>query len=355
VPEPWQESLNAALRLSRFPLQASRELLGAARTELSHWLPLGNKRAAAPPVPIASFNADIGSERGFVFGSLPLADVKDVKNHFGVTVNDVVLALVAGSLRRYLLGRGDLPEDALRTSIAVSLRTDDDDQFSNRVTTATVTLATDLTDPVRRLRAIADDAALAKEEARSGALGFLEIMSMFPPVAVNAMMRATPVDLVTKVTGFNLLVSNVRGSPMPMYIGGARTTAVYPMSILMPGNGINVTCISYLDRFEFGLTIEPRLFPDPWLLIDGLHEALEDYMKVIRQRTRLESESAPARSESAEERAEVGAEAEAEAEAEAAEPDATATHKKRKSSKSKNDKKDKKDKKAKKKHAADPG
>jgi WS/DGAT/MGAT family acyltransferase len=236
------------------------------------------KRSSAP---VAPFNVDIGSERGFVFGSVPLSEVKAVKDHFGATVNDVVLALVAGSLRSYLLRRGELPDASLRASIAVSLRTQDDDDLGNRVTAASVTLATDLADPGDRLGAIAAESERAKDEARHGGKGFLEAISILPPVLVNAVMSMTPPDLVPRVTGFNLMISNVRGSPRPMYVGGARMTAIYPMSIIAPGNGINVTCISYLNEIDFGLTIEPKAFPDPWLLIDGLTETLEEYLKRI--------------------------------------------------------------------------
>jgi WS/DGAT/MGAT family acyltransferase len=281
VPQPWRESLNTAVHLWGLPLRAGREALDAARSGLSQWMHLGRRWAERPPIPVASFNVDIGRERGFVFGSVPLDDVKAVKSHFGVTVNDVVLALVASSLRDYLLQRGELPEEPLRASIAVSLRTADDGGLGNLVTAAGVTLATDLDDPLERLRAIAEESERVKEEARHGGKGFLEAVSILPPLLVNAVMSAAPPSLVPKVSGFNLLVSNVRGSPVPMYVGGARVTAIHPMSIIAPGNGLNVTCISYLDKIEFGVTLEPSVFPEPWRLVDALGEALEGYRKRI--------------------------------------------------------------------------
>lgn len=280
IPEPWWESLNAALNLSGLPFRAGREILDAVGRELWQRMTHFGRSQPRPPAPTATFNCDIGSERGFVFGSLPLADVKTIKKHFDVTVNDVVLALVGSSLRSYLLGRGELPGDSLRASIAVSLRKDNDDEFSNRVTTASVTLATCFADPVKRLRAIAEESGRAKREARGGAKGFLEILSILPPVLVNAMMSAVPAEQVPRITGINLIVSNVRGSPMPLYIGGARISAMYPMSIITPGGGINVTCISYMGNVDFGVTVEPRAFPDPWLLIDRLHEALAEYLRL---------------------------------------------------------------------------
>jgi WS/DGAT/MGAT family acyltransferase len=192
-------------------------------------------------------------------------------------VNDVILAVVSGSIREYLLARDALPADSLRTSMAVSLRTDRDEEFGNRVTVASVTLATDRADPAERLRAIMQDTARAKEEAHHGGKGFMEFMQLFPPIVVNALSQITPAEQVPKLAGVNLVVSNVRGSDRPMYVGGAVAEAVYPMSIISPGGGLNVTCMSYAGQAHFGLTIEPSLVPDPWLLVEGLHRALADY------------------------------------------------------------------------------
>ena len=159
----------------------------------------------------------------------------------------------------------------------MSLRTEADDEFSNRVTVTSVTLATDLADPLARLKAIGTDTVRAKEEAHHGAKGFMEFMQLFPPLVVNVLMHVTPAEQVPRMAGVNLVVSNVRGSDRPMYVAGAKAEAVYPMSIISPGGGLNVTCLSYAGQIHFGLTIEPSLVPDPWRLIDGLHEALATY------------------------------------------------------------------------------
>jgi diacylglycerol O-acyltransferase len=285
VPEPWRASLTAVRHLSALPVRATREVLGAA----GHWL----RRAVEEPghllerprAPRTSFNRHVGAQRGFVFGSLPLAEIKAVKNHFGVTVNDVVLAVIAGTMRRYLLDRGELPDTPLRTSIAVSLRTDDDDPFSNRITTAGVSLATHLGDPAARLRAIAEDADLAKQRARAGGKDVLEMMAMLPPALVGPMTSLAPPDLVREVSGYNLIVSSVRGSSTPLYMAGARTTAMYPMSIIQTGGGINVTCVSYGDDVDVGMTIDPSLIPDPWCLVDGLQESLDAYRALVPGRS----------------------------------------------------------------------
>lgn len=279
VPEQWQLSLNAARHLYGMPMQIGRGLYDVAwRSLAKRFSATDDASKKRPTAPTAIFNADITGDRGFVFGSVPLRDIKTVKRHFDVTVNDVVLAVVGGSLRDYLLARAALPDEALRSSIAVSLRTDADDEFSNRVTTASVTLATDLADPVQRLRAIAAEAVAAKEEAHHGGKGVLEFVQALPPVLVGTIMRMAPADQVSRLMGVNVIVSNMRGSAAPMYVGGARVSAIYPMSILAPGGGLNITCLSYADEIHFGVAIEPNLVPDPWRIIDGLHTALAEYV-----------------------------------------------------------------------------
>ena len=286
VPKLWKESIDGLLRLYGFPVKASREAVSAIwpmlRKKMLRNLSKDKQSNGKQKVPIACFNAEVSDQRGFVFGSLPLADIKMIKDHFGVTVNDVVLAIVSGSLRNYLLRLGELPEKSLRTSIAVSLRTSDDDQFSNRITSVGVTMATDKTDPLERLQTIAAETAVAKTRARSGSnKGLLEIVEMLPPFLVAPIISLTPPDQAVRMSGFNLLVSSVRGSDRPMYMRGARQANTFPMSILGPGMGINVTCISYCDHVDFGITVEPSLVPDAWSLIDGLTESLDEYKALI--------------------------------------------------------------------------
>jgi diacylglycerol O-acyltransferase len=90
-----------------------------------------------------------------------------------------------------------------------------------------------------------------------------------------------PASVLPRIAGYNLLVSSLRGSPIPLYMGGASVTAMYPMSIIVPGGGLNVTCISYNDQIDFGLTLEPSVFPDPWNIISGLEQSLSEYLALL--------------------------------------------------------------------------
>lgn len=293
APEPWQQSLNAALRLAALPLKINREIYGAVLAAVKQRMSGTEKRPPKPPVAAAHFNADIGSYRGLVFGALPLADIRRVKEHFHATVNDVVLAVVGGALREYLLQRGELPVESLRAFMAVSLRTESDDEFSNKVTTTTVTLATACADPAQRLQAIAGESVAVKQKAHSGSKGMMEIVQILPPVLVNIMTSITPPDRIARIMGANLIVSNIRGSAQPLYIAGARVLGIYPMSIIAPGGGLNITCMSYAGDIDFGITIDPDMFPDPWRIIDGLRKSLGEYLALTKKTARRRKKAAP--------------------------------------------------------------
>lgn len=283
VPELWRQSLIATGRLYSLPWKASKQVYGALRSAVKRDIRRRFRGEPKVHVTSSSINSDIGRERGFVFGSLSLADIKAVKNQFDVTINDVMLAVVGGSLRNYLKQESDLPQESLRTSMAVSLRGENDDKFSNRVTDVSVTLGTNIADPLQRLEIVASDSDKAKQQAHSNNVGLMEMLGVLPPLGVNMLLQMAPAEQVPLIYGTNLLVSNVRGSAAPMYVSGARIEGTFPMSIIAPGGGINVTCISYVDEVNIGVTFAPDWFPNPWLFIDGLQVALDDYLALVKK------------------------------------------------------------------------
>ena len=268
-----------AAHLAQFPGAISRQAFEMLSPKVLERLGLKkSQRKPGSPAPVTRFNGEISGDRGFVFGSLPLAAIKAVRKAFNVTVNDVLLALVSTSLRNYLRSRGELPDSALRTGIPVSLRADGDDDISNRVTQVSVTLATDIDDPVARLQVISADCATAKQSVHSGSKGFIELIQAMPPWMVTAMMGITAPEQAAQLLGSNLIVSNVHGSDHVLYIAGARLETMYPMSIITRGMGVNFTCLSYAGQVDVGVTIAPELVPDPWEIVDGLGEALKAYI-----------------------------------------------------------------------------
>ena len=156
-PTLLEEVSSAYTRLTRFPG------LPRLRAQLS-WNRPRKEKTTFVPHPV--FNADIGPERGYVCGSLPLNKILRVKKHFDVSVNGVVLALVGTALRSYMQRHGDLPEHSLRANMPLSLRTEGDDDFANRITNVVISLETDHEDLAERLSTIKSESMAVKEMAR---------------------------------------------------------------------------------------------------------------------------------------------------------------------------------------------
>ena len=114
----------------------------------------------------------------------------------------------------------------------------------------------------------------------------IEIIQTFPPLMLAALLGTTSPEQASQMIGSNLIISNVRGSDRPMYITGARLETMYPMSIVTSGLGVNFTCVSYVDHVDVGIAIEPRLVPEPWSIIDGLEQALREYLRLARKAAR---------------------------------------------------------------------
>lgn len=273
-------------RLLRYGVQLAQQL----RVMLPYF-----RRPEMPPVtglPRVSFNAPIGPERAFAWVSVPLAAVKGIKNHFGVKVNDVLLALTASAVRRYLEARGELPDEPLVAAVPVSTRREDDASFGNQLSATTISCATDVSDPVARLLQIHESAKTAKEMERT--MRAQELSSLgdtAPPRLINLAFRAlTGAGLPVPM---NVSVSNVAGPPVPLYVAGARVEHIYPMSLLLPKSGLNVTVFSYCGQVDFGVTVDPRLVPDPWSLAGGIPAALSELARRSAQIARSGSTSSP--------------------------------------------------------------
>lgn len=284
----YAESSSTAWRhFTRLPGEVTRNIVDILRPKVLEQFVWPRKpKAERPVIPTVSFNGKISSERAMTFTVLSMARMKAVKACFGVSLNDVVLALVSTAVRNYLQRHSELPSQPLRTNIPVSIRSDDDDQFSNKVTNTTVTLATHLDDPVERLQAIHLESEHAKAQARGGSKGLVEMFQMMPPILVSTLMDSLPDEQGPQMLGANLIVSNVRGSPLPMYLDGAKVETICPLSILTAGMGINFTCISYAGGMDFGIVVEPDLVPAHEDLAADLDSALDQYHALCRPSTR---------------------------------------------------------------------
>jgi diacylglycerol O-acyltransferase / wax synthase len=248
--------------------------------------------------PRTSLNGAVSKRRDYAFCSLSLAAVKAAAHQEHVTVNDVVLALAGGALRRYLDQRGELPSRSLTAAVPIGLPGDDMSQPGNRWAIMVVSLATNVENPVRRLHKIAASARAAKAAQRAvGPEPWLELPDV-PPVMVAAAARGyTGLRLVDRhPTIVNVVVSSLRGAPVPLYFAGARLLANYPIGPVADGFGLNVTVVSYLDSLDFGLSVCPDLVADPWRVADALRaEETELSSRYVGRPRRSRGRPAPAR------------------------------------------------------------
>ncbi len=233
--------------------------------------------------PRTLFNATISARRSVAFADVALADIKAVKVAFGVTVNDVVTAVVGGALRHYLEDRGELPDRALLAAAPVSVH----DQTADRAGTTKVsvmfsTLATDQEDPIERLRSIASANARAKEIHKM--VGADTLMRWAEHAWLNGL--ALGVRLYSSLHGadhhrvvHNLILSNVPGPPVPLFMAGARLVGFYPLGPITDGAGLNITVLSQEDRVGFGIVTCPDLVPRVSDLADALPDALHELVQ----------------------------------------------------------------------------
>jgi len=244
--------------------------------------PVPSKRSLhAPRTPL---NGSITAHRRFSFGSLPLADVKAVKNHFGMTVNDVVMALTASALRRWLLDHDALPNQPLVVAVPVSIRSGEQaGSHGNQVSVMTAEIPTHLADLADRMEFMSASMNEAKEHFEAVPASILQDLSAVIPTALSGLAARALFKLAT-VPGvlFNLFVSNVPGPQLPLYIAGARVQGIYPVSAVtdMTG-GLNITLFSYNGALDFGLIACREMVPDVWNLITYLQDAMAEMVALI--------------------------------------------------------------------------
>jgi len=212
-----------------------------------------------------------------------LTDVKMIKNALGVTVNDVVLGLCAGALRRYLDQHGETVDAPLVAMVPMSVRSEEEKGTGgNRVASMLCSLATDIDDPIGRIVAINAGTRGAKEQMNAVGADALTDWAEFMAPALAG--RAARLYSRTRMADrhrplFNVTISNVPGPPFPLYSAGARMVAHYPMGPIADGGGLNITLMSYLDQIDFGLVACRDLIPDIWSIADGLGLALDELLK----------------------------------------------------------------------------
>lgn len=230
--------------------------------------------------PQTAFNANVTSHRNVAYAQLDLEDVKLVKNHFGVKVNDVVMALVSGALRQYLIERDELPESPLVAMVPVSVHDRSDRPGRNKVSGMFASLHTTIADPAERLKAIAAATSVAKEHSSAIAATLLQDWSQFAaPAVFGVAMRVYASSRLTEARPVhNLVLSNVPGPQVPLYFLGSEVKAMYPLGPIFHGSGLNITVMSLSGKLDVGLLSCPELLPDLWTMADDFQVGMEELL-----------------------------------------------------------------------------
>ncbi len=241
-----------------------------------------SERATVKPftAPRTSFNATLTPRRSVAFTDLPLADFKTVREAFEVKFNDVLAAVIGGVLRRYLAGRGELPGRPLNAAEPVSVHGQVGGlKGVTKLSVIFSTLATDVEDPVERLRTVAAANLRAKETGRTmGADTFTRWSEQVWPNVLSLGARLYSGLRIAEHHGvvFNLLLSNVAGPPFALYLAGGHVVGTYAFGPITDGAGLNVTVISTEDRVGFGIVVCSDLVPRVWDLADSIPDTLDE-------------------------------------------------------------------------------
>jgi WS/DGAT/MGAT family acyltransferase len=275
-------------RLARGPRRAAADLRRAAQVNraVRRWDAThpGQRPPAPFTAPWSAINGRVTARRCVAFTSVPLAEVHRLRAVAGATVNDLALALVGGSLRRWLAARSELPHRSLVAMVPVSVRGDDDAPGGNRTSALWTTLATDCPDAYERLARIARVTGAAKRRHDETGVGELvRLADLVPPGpeawlarrgGSRALSRQAPLP-------FNVVVSNVPGPDTPFYCCRALVEEAYPMGPLTAWTGLNITVLSYRDRLSFGLVMCPDVIDDVDGLLAGFDEELDDLDRAV--------------------------------------------------------------------------
>jgi diacylglycerol O-acyltransferase len=280
VPSDLELTARAAVSVATRPLDFAKLVLPSAGI-VTDWVGRARKGKAMPApftAPRTSFNGTITGHRSAAFVDFDLDEVKRVKAAAGATVNDVVLGLVGGALRRYLEERDELPPSSLVAMVPVSVHGKSKRTGSNKVSGMFTRLYTDIEDPHERITAIAATNADVKEHHHAIDADTLQDWAQFaaPRTFALAVRVYSKLRLAERhPVVHNLVVSNVPGPPVPVYFMGARIEALYPLGPVFHGAGLNVTVMSNNGRMNVGLLACRELAPAVWDLAEHLPSELQ--------------------------------------------------------------------------------
>ncbi|NRF68857.1 wax ester/triacylglycerol synthase family O-acyltransferase [Aquincola sp. S2] len=281
-----ENQLNQVLQLGKLVPGLARSLastvgetLRGLRAPTPPGTQAGSKLKLAPPTP---FNHSITNQRAFSGVTLPLDDTKRIGKALGASINDMVLWLCATALRGYLNDSRELPDKTLVAMVPISLREQGDATMNNQVAGTVIDLGTQQADPLQRLEVIrAGTAAMKKQMGTWGGVVPTDFPSLGSPWLISGLASLYGRSrLADRLRFANVTISNVPGTPVPVYLAGAKMLDHLPVSIVVHGVALNITVQSYMGQLCFGLIACRRAVPDIDELGKQLQRAFETMLKL---------------------------------------------------------------------------
>jgi len=276
---PKESELKAVTELLKQQFDTSVNLLGVARDYAKTWLGMGGGLTVPwRQIPHSAFSSRISGSRRFVAQSWNMDRVKAVCKSLDGTLNDVVLAICAGAMRRYLVERNELPDHSLKAMIPVSVRKEGDTESANAIAAIAADLATNIENPERRFRKIQESTLAGKQMVQG--LSPSEAALLFQLTQLPALL-VSMMGMAERLPAFSAIISNVPGPRRQLYWKGARLDGIYPANIPFDGMAMSITLVSYNNMLDFGITACRRSLPGLQRMIDYMEEALVELEDVV--------------------------------------------------------------------------
>jgi diacylglycerol O-acyltransferase len=288
---PKDSELRSVANVFKEQFDSSANLFGAFKRVGGAWMGRGGDLSVPwKNMPKTSINTQVSGARRFVAQSWDFGRIKAVCAATDSTINDVVLAMCGGALRRYLLSQSDLPKQSLKAMVPVSLRQAGDLDSANAVGFITADLATNVKNPEKRLRAIQASMVAGKDMLKN--LSAREAM-IYMQIAQIPILLTSALGIASKFPAFSTVISNVPGPREQLYWNGASLDGIYPASIVLDGFSMNITLVSYNNSLDFGIIACRRSLPQVQRIIDHLEESLTELEEVAGLRTVKSKRRAP--------------------------------------------------------------
>jgi len=276
---PSEFELKAMAEFFKAQFDTSAHFLGVIKSYAAAWLGLGDGLAVPwRHVPHTILNTQVSSSRRFVAQSWSIDRVRAVSEAADVTINDIVLAMCSGALRRYLEEQDELPEHSLRALVPVSVREKDDFDSPLAISYIVADLGTRHEDPADRLEAIVESTRAGKEML--GELTSREA-SLYATLIQTPLFIASMMGVADRFPPVSTVISNIPGPKEQLYWNGAPMLGSYPVSAVFHGFALNITFVSYHGNLDFGIIACRRTVPRVQRLIDYLEQSLTELEEMV--------------------------------------------------------------------------